>query len=78
MKYLTKVVETYRVGSEAEVNALINEAKESSNLTSYNCVHKERKTKGEIVDEYFCVTLKKDICDEKEPDREVTLTYTKE
>ena len=77
MKYLTTCVETYRVDTEAEAASLINEAKTATNfaLIKYNCEHKERKQKGEIIDEYYKVTLTKGFNNEKEPDCEVNIIY---
>ena len=77
MKYLTTVTEIYRVDTEAEAKILIEEAKSDSTyaLTKYNCEHKVRKQKGEIIDEWRKVTLVKAFNDEKEPDTEVTVTY---
>jgi len=44
-KYLCNVVETYRVESEAEADALIEEARNNSiyNLTKSSITHKEVK-----------------------------------
>ena len=69
MKYLTTVTEQYRVESEKEAAALIEEAKADRNfvLTKYNCEHKERKQKGEVIDAFYRVTLTKFFTDEKEP-----------
>jgi len=76
-KYLTQVTETYRVDSEADATAMIEEAKKDSNfvLSKYSCIHKERKAKGEIVDEWFRLILVKDFNDEKEPTDFVTISY---
>ena len=51
-KYLLNVVETYRVDTEEESEELINEAKSdrSFELTKYNCEHKEKKSKGDIIE----------------------------
>lgn len=79
MKYLINVVETYRVDSEPEAAALIKEAKENSEYTlkKYSSIKKERKAKGEVVDTWFRVSLTKEFTDEKEPEDEVTVNYTK-
>lgn len=60
-KYLLNVVETYRVDTEEESEELINEAKSdgSFELTKYNCEHKEKKSKGDIIDEAYVVKLTK-------------------
>jgi hypothetical protein len=70
MKYLTKVVETYRVDTEGEAKKLIEDAKNQRafTLVKYTSEHKERKAKGEIIDEYELVSLTKAFNDVKEPD----------
>lgn len=77
MKYLTICVETYRVDTETEAATLINSAKTATEfaLIKYNCEHKERKQKGEIIDEYYKVTLTKGFNDEKDPDRDIIIAY---
>ena len=77
MRYLVNVTEVYRVNREAEAENLINEAKEDSSysLVKYNCEHKERKSKGEVIDDWYKVTLVKSFNDEKEPDRNVAISY---
>lgn len=78
MKYLIEVTETYRVDSEHEAAELIAEAKRAGSyvLTKYTTVKKERKQKGEIVDEWFKVTLVKKCDDEKEPTGNISIEYT--
>lgn len=77
MKYLINTTEVYRVDSEAVVDQLIAEAKEDPNFTlvKYNREYKERKSKGEVVDSWYKVSLVKRFTDEKEPDRCTTITY---
>ena len=60
-RYLLNVVETYRVDSEDEAEALISEAKAdgSFELTKYNCERKEKKAKGEVIDEAVVCKLTK-------------------
>ena len=76
MKYLTNVVETYRVDTETEANVLIDEAKKEGNLNKYSCTQREKKIKGEIVDTWFRVVLNKTFTDEKEPETQVEINYT--
>ena len=80
MKYLTKIVETYRVATETEAAQIIEEAKKDNRfaLVKYESVHKERKQKGEVVDEWERVTLHKVFNDEKEPDSYVKVDYEKQ
>ena len=69
-KYLVSTVETWRVDTEAEAVKLIEEAKAEYNnyaLAKYSRDHKERKSKGEVIDEWYKVSLTKIINDEKDP-----------
>ena len=76
-KYLCSVVETYRVDSEHEADELIAAARGSNlyDLKRSNVQKKEVKSKGEIIDEFFIVSLAKNIQDPKEPETNVELTY---
>ena len=76
-KYLINVTETYRVDTEAEAAKIIEEAKVDGNyvLSKYSSVKKERKQKGEIVDEWYKLTLTKVFDDEKEPIGSATIEY---
>lgn len=77
MKYLTQVVETYRVDSEDQVLQMIEEAKASNKFTlvKHASQYKERKQKGEVIDAWYKVSLTKQFCDEKEPEAVVTISY---
>lgn len=70
MAYLISTTEIYRVDTEAEAAELINEAKKDPNfiLAKYSTTKKERKSKGEVIDEWFNVNLVKKFDDEKEPE----------
>ena len=76
-KYLIKTTEEHRADSELEATELINAAKSDNRyaLSKYSSVHKERKAKGEIVDEYYLVTLVKVFDDAKEPVGEASVEY---
>ena len=76
-RYLINTTETFRVDSEEEAKALIEEAKHESisNLVKYSCVRKEQKQKGEVVQSWYRVTLTKSFTDEREPEEEITITY---
>ncbi len=80
MKYLTKTVETYRVENEAEAAKIIEEAKQDKRfaLIKYEAVHKEKKSKGEVIDEWVRVTLHKTFNDESEPDAYIEVDYNRE
>lgn len=61
---LCKRTEEWRVNDEAEAKALIEQAKageaaEGYELKSYKMVKKDKKSKGEIIDEWVIVTLVK-------------------
>lgn len=76
-KYLIQTTEVYRVDSEPEVENLIAEAKEDStfDVIKYNCEHKERKLKGEVIDDYYKVSIVKGFTSEKEPETQVIISY---
>ena len=77
-KYLASVVETYRIDSEGEVAEAIAEAKEDNRfmLAKYSSEKKEVKAKGEVIDEYYKVTMTKCFNDLKEPATTVDIDYT--
>lgn len=79
-KYLIDTTETYRVDSEAEVEQLITEAKKDNSciLAKYSSVHKEKKVKGVVEDEWFKVTLVKKFNDEKDPGDIIAVKYEAE
>lgn len=76
-KYLISVIENYRVDSEREAEQLITNSKADNHYTlaKYKCEHKERKAKGEVIDEWYKVILEKHFTDEKEPDRQLEVDY---
>ena len=75
--YLIKTTEVFRADSEQEAHDIVNAAKEDHRfvIAKYAIDYKPVKSKGEIVDEYWLVTLAKQITDQKEPDRKVEITY---
>lgn len=76
-KYLVSTTEVYRADDEYSATQLIEDAKSDSRwaLTKYNCEHKEKKSKGDIVDEWYKVTLVKVFNDEKDPATDVKVSY---
>ena len=76
-KYLVSTTETYRVDTENEATKAIEEAKQNGSyvLGKYTSEHKERKSKGEVIDEYWKLTLTKLFNDIKEPDSIVNVNY---
>ena len=76
-KYLVSATEVYRVDNEESAAALIDEAKAETKyiLAKYSSVKKEKKAKGEIVDEWYQVTLAKKFNDEKDPISNIDVNY---
>lgn len=77
MRYLLKAVDTYRVATVADVEALHQELLDDStfDLTAFSYKTKYIKQKGEIVEEYQVVSATKVFTEEKEPERVVTVSY---
>jgi transcriptional regulator of aromatic amino acid metabolism len=77
MRYLIQTQEVYRADTDVEAQGLITEAKQAGEyeLAKYSSEKKEVKAKGEIIDEFYKVTLTKLFTDIKEPGERVTITY---
>jgi len=62
MAYLEKETLVFRVNDEIEADELIKDARTSNKyeLVGSKITKKEKKEKGEIIDEWFLVELKKD------------------
>lgn len=77
MNYLVSVVETYRVPTVDEVQSLHEELKNDPHFTliSFSYKTKQIKSKGEILDEYQLVQVKKLFNEEKDPDKFITINY---
>lgn len=75
--YLITTTETYRVNSERAAVELIESAKKDTiyELSKYTSQKKEIKSKGEVIDEYYKVTLTKKFSDEKDPGEQITVDY---
>jgi hypothetical protein len=75
--YLTKVTETYRLASEKEVENFLKELKFDTRFVigKYSSTKKERKAKGEVIDEWIHFEVTKIFNDEKEPNTIVTIDY---
>lgn len=78
MKYLIQSVDTYRVPTVADVEALHEELQKNPNfdLVAFSYKTKFIKVKGEVVDEYQVVTAKKSFNEEKDPVSPVDIAYT--
>lgn len=77
MRYLIQTVETYRADTETEAQGIIAEAKAAGEyiLAKYSSEKKEVKSKGEVIDEFFKVTLTKVFTSIKEPDTVANVIY---
>lgn len=77
MKYLINSVDTYRVATVADVEALHEELANDSRFTlaAFSYKTKYIKQKGEIIDEYQLVTAKKLFNEEKEPGTTIEIDY---
>ena len=77
MRYLTQVQETYRLPNEKEVESFLNELKNDNRfvIKKYSSIKKERKQKGEVIDEWIQFTVVKIFNDEKEPNTKVDINY---
>ena len=77
MTYLIEVTEVYRANSEEEATKLIEDAKVSNKFTlvKSSTTYKEKKSKGEVIDFYWKVSLTKKFNDEKEPETGISIEY---
>lgn len=77
MRYLTKVVETYRLSSEKEVEEFLKELKSDHRFTvaKYSSTKKEKKSKGEVIDEWIKFEVTKLFNDEAEPVDVINVNY---
>ena len=75
--YLVKTTDVYRVDSVSEVEQFHKDLKGDPHfeLESFAYQQKQVKQKGEIVDEYCLVTVKKKFNDPKEPISDVSIAY---
>lgn len=76
-KYLISTTETYRVDNADEAKNIIEEEKSnpSFTLSKYSCVKKEKKAKGEVIDEWYRLSLTKVFTDEKDPLVQADVNY---
>lgn len=74
---LISTVETHRFDTEGQAARTIEEAKQDGSyiLSKYSTEHKERKLKGEVVEQYYKVVLTKVFNDIKEPVSNVKVIY---
>ncbi len=76
-RYLTKVIETYRLPDEAAVEVFLQELKEDNRfeIAKYSSTKKQKKQKGEICDEWIRFEVTKIFNEEQEPDSEIIINY---
>lgn len=77
-KYLIKVTEEYRADSEAEADEILNAARQEEDMYEIKKstkTKKQAKAKGEIVDEWFNVSITKIFDSEKEPIGSARILY---
>lgn len=70
-KALISTVETYRIETEDEVNKFKQEQREEADrigyiINNFNIALKEKKSKGEVIDTWYIVSIKKIFEDPKE------------
>jgi hypothetical protein len=77
MRYLISTTEVYRVDTMDHVEVLRAEVEDDPhyNVSSFSYKYKCKKEKGEIVDEWYQVSVKKNFNDEKDPDSHVGISY---
>ena len=69
MKYLITRTDIYRCDTEEEAKAFVQELKDEGNCVVSSTIQmKDRKQKGEVIDEWIRLTVKTVYNDEKEPD----------
>lgn len=67
-KYLINKVETFRVDTETEAKTFIeNLKKQDGEVVKHSIEYKEQKAKGEVIQSWYKVTVKRLYNDEKEP-----------
>lgn len=79
-KYLISTSEIYRVDSETEAKNLIEEARKSGKgqITKSSSEYKNQKQKGEIVQEWYKVTITRKHDDEKDPVGDTVINFVKD
>lgn len=77
MKYLIYTTEVYRVDNMEAVEALRAEVEADGRyaVNSFSYKAKSKKEKGEVVEEWYQVSVKKIFNDEKDPYSDVNVHY---
>ena len=67
-KYLINTVETFRVDSESEAKQFIEDMSDcGGEIVKHSIEYKEQKSKGEVVQSWYRLVVKRQYNDEKEP-----------
>ena len=67
-KYLINKVVTYRVDSENQAKRFVEDLKNSDGeVLKHSIEYKEQKSKGEVVQSWYRLVVKRQYNDEKEP-----------
>lgn len=67
-KYLINTIETFRIDSETEAKQFIeNMANCDGEIIKHSIEYKEQKSKGEVIQSWYRVTIKRVFNDEKDP-----------
>ena len=67
-KYLINTIETFRIDSETEAKQFIeNMANCDGEIVKHSIEYKEQKSKGEVIQSWYRVTIKRVFNDEKDP-----------
>jgi hypothetical protein len=76
-KYLISTTEVYRVDSESEAKNLIEEARKNGagQITKSSSEYKAQRQKGEIVQDWYRVSITRSHDDEKEPIGSTTIAF---
>lgn len=67
MKFLITRTDVYRCDDEKEAENFVKELRAHENVIASSLQHKEKKAKGEVIDEWTRLTVKLAYNDEKEP-----------
>lgn len=68
-KYLINRIDTFRVDSEQEAKDFVEQLKKSGGeVLKHSIEYKEQKSKGEVIQDWYRLVVKRQYNDEKEPD----------
>lgn len=68
-KYLINRIDTFRVDTEQEAKDFVEQLKKSGgDVLKHSIEYKEQKSKGEVVQSWYRLVVKRQYNEEKEPD----------